>query len=190
MLRGVSTTRERILDSAQALAQLRGYNGFSYADISAELAISKPSVHHHFPAKADLAGALVTRYRERFDAARDELDDPGRSARRRLTAYAGLYAEVFTRGGRMCLCGVFAADASSLPPAARAGTDAFFADQRRWVAGVLRGAGVPAPRARRSAEAYLAGLEGALLLARAAADPQAGLGTVERVSATLLDALL
>ena len=43
------STAERILDTAQALAQVRGYNGFSYADISAELAITKPSIHHHFP---------------------------------------------------------------------------------------------------------------------------------------------
>jgi len=46
---GMVNTAERILDTAQALAQVRGYNGFSYADISAELAITKPSIHHHFP---------------------------------------------------------------------------------------------------------------------------------------------
>ena len=45
-----------------------------------------------------------------------------------------LYAEVFTDGGRMCLCGVFAADAASLPPEVRSATAAFFDDQQRWVA--------------------------------------------------------
>jgi len=66
----VTTTADRILDSAQTLVQVRGYNGFSYADISAELSITKPSIHHHFPTKAALAEALIARYRERFAVAR------------------------------------------------------------------------------------------------------------------------
>ena len=54
----MATMAERILDTAQALAQVRGYNGFSHADVSAELAITKASIHYHFPGKADLAEAL------------------------------------------------------------------------------------------------------------------------------------
>src|SRR5271166_4150384 len=112
----MADTAERILDTAQALAQVRGYNGFSYADISAEVAITKASIHHHFPSKAQLAEALIDRYRQRFAAARQEAGDAAAGPRDRLAGYARLYAEVFTDGGRMCLCGVFAADAASLPP--------------------------------------------------------------------------
>jgi TetR/AcrR family transcriptional repressor of nem operon len=32
--------------------QTRGYNGFTYADIAAELGIAKASLHHHFASKA------------------------------------------------------------------------------------------------------------------------------------------
>src|SRR6516165_4997327 len=181
------STAERILDTAQA----RGYNGFSYADISAELAITKPSIHYHFPSKAQLAEALVARYRRRFAAARQEVDDAAAGVRQRL------YAEVFTDGGRMCLCGVFAADAASLPPEVRGAIAAFFEDQQRWVAAVFAEAGLPAARARGAAQAFLAALEGALLLARAGA-PGAGEapgsapgdGVVLSVAATMLDALL
>lgn len=195
------STAERILDSAQALAQTRGYNGFSYADISAELAITKPSIHHHYPSKARLAEALIERYRERFTAAREPFEDVAVDARERLLGYAELYAEVFSDGGRMCLCGVFAADAASLPPAARRATAAFFVDQQHWVASTLLGAGVPPARADRAAQAFLAALEGALLLARAERGATtagaAGAPTddssddiVPAVAATLLDALL
>ncbi len=169
---------------------MRGYNGFSYADISSDLAISKPSVHHHFATKADLARELVMRYRERFDAARDEGDDSTADARERLRRYASLYAEVFTRGGRICLCGVLTADAMTLPAAVRELTAAFFVDQRSFIAEVLRSSGADAPRARRGAETFLAGLEGALLLARAADDPAASATTVDRVTLSLIDALL
>ena len=118
--------------------------------------------------------------------------------RERLAGYAGLYAEVFTDGGRMCLCGVFAADAASLPPEVRGATAAFFDDQQRWVAAVFAEAGLPAARARGASQAFLAALEGALLLARASAPGAAdeapgshpGDGVVLGVAATMLDALL
>ena len=189
----MTTTADRILDSAQALVQVRGYNGFSYADISAQLSITKPSIHHHFPTKAALAEALIARYQERFAVARKKVDDDTAGPRQRLVDYAGLYAETFADGGRICLCGVFAVDAESLPVAVRHATDAFFDDQRRWVAGVLAEAGVPAGRVGAAAEAYLAALEGALLLARAHGQPDGaggGRDVIRSVAATLVDALL
>lgn len=194
----MATTAERILDTAQALAQSRGYNGFSYANISAELAITKPSIHHHFPSKAHLAEALISRYRERFAAAREPFENPTQDARERLLGYAGLYAEVFTVGGSMCLCGVFAVDAASLPPGARRATAAFFDDQLQWVAAAFTDAGLRPAAAGRAAQAFLAALEGALLLSRASNGAVEGIpsaaptqqGIVPSVAATLLDALL
>ena len=190
----MTTTADQILDSAQALAQVRGYNGFSYADISAELSITKPSIHHHFSTKAVLAEALIARYRERFAVARQQVDDDATGARQRLLGYAGLYAEVFAEGGRLCLCAVFAADAESLPVQVRRATAAFFTDQQRWVAGVFAAAGLPATRTSATAQAYLAALEGALLLARARGQQDGAGGqdpdVVRSVAATLLDALL
>ncbi|GAB2828786.1 TetR/AcrR family transcriptional regulator [Actinoallomurus bryophytorum] len=182
------------MDSAQTLVQVRGYNGFSYADISAGLSITKPSIHYYFPTKAALAEALIARYREQFAAALKEVEDNTGGARQRLVDYAGLYAATFARGGRICLCGVFAVDAESLPAEVRRATDAFFDDQRRWVAGVLAEAGVPAARTSASAEAYLAALEGALLLARAHGQPEGitepDRDVVRSVATTLIDALL
>ena len=190
----MASTAERILDSAQALTQTRGFNGFSYADISRELAITKPSVHHHFPTKAGLAVAMVARYRERFAEARRDHEDVATSPAARLLGYAGLYAEVFSDGGRMCLCGVLAADAASLPPEVRQATSAFFVDQEHWVSTTFVQAGLRPDAAGRAATAFLAALEGALLLSRADAPvsrPRSpARGRVPGVAQTLLDALL
>src|SRR5437773_8986467 len=88
------TTTTRILDVAERLVQTRGFNGFSYADIAAELHITKASIHYHFPSKAALGRALVERYAARFAAelvAIDgRLDDPAA----KLDAYAALYGHV------------------------------------------------------------------------------------------------
>ena len=43
--RGNTDTRSQILDIAERLVQIRGFNGFSYADIAAELGIAKASLH-------------------------------------------------------------------------------------------------------------------------------------------------
>ena len=51
-------TPSRILDTAERLVQRRGYNGFSYADIAAELKITTASLHYHFAGKAALGTAL------------------------------------------------------------------------------------------------------------------------------------
>ena len=60
----VPTTRDQVLDVAERLAQTRGFNGFSYADIAAELKVTKASLHYHFPSKTDLLAAVLDLYRE------------------------------------------------------------------------------------------------------------------------------
>src|SRR5690348_14354670 len=87
-------TASRVLDVAERLVQVRGFNGFSYADIAAELQITKASLHYHFATKADLGEALIARYASRFFGALDAADHDGTSAPAKLTAYAKLYADV------------------------------------------------------------------------------------------------
>src|ERR1700747_3483129 len=106
-------TSERILDIAERLVQVRGFNAFSYADVATELGITKASLHYHFPGKAELGLALITRYTERFMRALGEIDGGGRHSRAKLAAYADLYADAL-RGQRMCLCGMLAADYATL----------------------------------------------------------------------------
>src|SRR3954466_8483408 len=88
------TTRDQVLDVAERLAQTRGFNGFSYADIPAELGITKASLHYHYPSKADLGCAIVDRYGQRFRAALGQISATGRAASQQLEAYIQLYADV------------------------------------------------------------------------------------------------
>src|SRR5271170_7068139 len=73
-----------ILDVAEQLAQTRGYNGFSYADIAAELGVTKASLHYHFPSKAELGRALIVRYHGLFGAALDSIDGQTKSPQEKL----------------------------------------------------------------------------------------------------------
>ncbi len=165
-----SGTAERILDIAERLVQTRGFNSFSYADIATELGITKASLHYHFPGKAELGQALIARYGQRFADALNRIDHDGADARRKLEAYAGLYADVL-RGKRMCMCGVLAAEYQTLPKPMRDAVIRFFDDNRHWLSDVLaegradRSLRFTGPR-EDVAQSILSTLEGAMLVAR------------------------
>ena len=55
------TTKEKIIDLADHLIRTKGFNAFSYADISAPLAIKNAAVHYHFPTKGDLGISVIER---------------------------------------------------------------------------------------------------------------------------------
>jgi TetR/AcrR family transcriptional regulator, transcriptional repressor for nem operon len=163
-------TAERILDIAERLVQTRGFNNFSYADIARELGITTASLHYHFPSKAELGQALITRYAERFGEALDRIDREVPDARAKLEAYASLYAGVL-EGKRMCMCGVLAAEYQTLPNPMRRAVVSFFDDNQRWLAGVLDQGQMEktlafSESADEVAQSILSTLEGAMLVAR------------------------
>ena len=129
-------TADRILDIAERLVQIRGFNNFSYADIANELGITKASLHYHYPGKAELGQALVARYAQRFVEALSRIDQDLPDARAKLEAYAGLYADVL-RGKRMCMCGVLAAEYQTLPRPMRRAVITFFDENQRWLVALL-----------------------------------------------------
>jgi TetR/AcrR family transcriptional regulator, transcriptional repressor for nem operon len=163
-------TAERILDIAEELLRVRGFNAFSYADVAAELGITKASLHYHFPGKGELGQALVSRYSVRFAQALAEIDSETDDAAAKLVAYADLYANAL-RGHGMCLCGMLAAEYETLPEPMRDSVLAFFDDNEVWVAGVLE-QGRAQDRlefersARDTARMIISTLEGAMLVAR------------------------
>jgi TetR/AcrR family transcriptional regulator, transcriptional repressor for nem operon len=59
-------TRERIIGLADQLIRTRGFNAFSYKDISDPLEIKNAAIHYHFPAKADLGIEVVQREIEKM----------------------------------------------------------------------------------------------------------------------------
>lgn len=164
------STAERILDSAERLVQLRGFNGFSYADIAAELGVTKASLHYHYPGKAELGEALIVRYAGRFARALEVVDTRSTDAVEKLTAYANLYGDVL-RGRRMCLCGMLAAEFETLPEPMRRAVVGFFDESEKWLEAVLddgrrRGALAFTGAARETARTLLGSLEGAMLVSR------------------------
>jgi TetR/AcrR family transcriptional regulator, transcriptional repressor for nem operon len=182
-------TAARILDIAEELVQVRGFNGFSYADVAVQLHITKPALHYHFSGKADLGEALISRYASRFADALAALDASDVSASAKLAAYADLYLQVL-RNRKMCLCGMLAAEYQTLPQPMRDAVLRFFDSNEVWLESVLeqgRQDGVLqfAGSARDAARMVVSGLEGAMLVAR----PYGDIARFQSAAANLLAGL-
>lgn len=183
-------TAERILDVAEELVQVRGFNAFSYADVAASLGMTKAGLHYHYPGKAELGDALIRRYAERFSESLTEIDGRGGSAAARLDAYVGLYADVLERR-RMCLCGMLAAEYETLSDGLRQAILSFFDENEAWLArllgqgrrdGSLHFEGPP----RVVGRMIVSGLEGAMLVARPYGDPGRFRKSAKALLATLV----
>lgn len=184
------STATRILDVAEALAQTRGFNGFSYADIAAEVGITKASLHYHFPTKADLGRTIVSRYTERFMDALEAIEASDLPVPEKLECYVDLYESVLVRD-RMCLCGMFAAEYATLPAAVQREIRGFFDRNEEWLTGVVsegeregvvRFTGTP----REFARLLTGALQGSMLLAYSYGDTSRFVESAERLLGQLL----
>jgi TetR/AcrR family transcriptional regulator, transcriptional repressor for nem operon len=165
-----------ILDSAEALAQTRGYNGFSYADVAAQLGVTKASLHYHFRSKAELGRALIERYHVAFSESLDSISRETDEPCRKLERYVALYDAVL-QNNRMCLCGMLAAEYATLPAPMQTQLHLFFDANERWLTAVLE-EGRRVGRfgfkegTNERARLLLGALEGAMLIARSYGDPR------------------
>lgn len=168
------STRDQILDSAQALAQSRGFNAFSYADIADELGIRKASIHHHFPSKFDLEAELLARYKSDFVSELNSIKSGTATSMEQLQRYTQLYLSTL-KNNRICLGGMMASDVGALPDELAPALNAFFNEQVEWLASVLRtgkknGELNFSGSAESQGSVLLAALQGGLLMANAMGD--------------------
>jgi TetR/AcrR family transcriptional regulator, transcriptional repressor for nem operon len=182
-------TSQRILDVAERLMQTRGYNAFSYADIAQSLRVTKASLHYHFPTKAELGQRLIQRYRQAFLRALETIDESGADSLERLRRYSGLYLQVL-RNDRMCLCGMLAAEFTTLPKPMKEELKEFFDENERWLVAVLEDGRAAkklsfAGTARDVARHLMSSLEGAMMLARSYDDVARFEATAKRLLAAL-----
>ena len=99
MARKGDDTRERILDTAQAMILNRGFAGVSVDQIIQSMGLTKGAFFHHFRNKNDLARTLIQRYSDRgvelfnetLARAKRLSDDP----LQQFLILIGLYEELF-----------------------------------------------------------------------------------------------
>ena len=164
--------KEKILAIAQRLIQTRGVNGFSYADIAREVGVSKPSLHHHFPTKADLVARLMAHYTEQLETYLASVSEHQNTTIDKLKAYTALYRHTLD-SERICLGGMLSAEALTLDAQMLPLLRRFFDVQRQWLIKVLtegtsRGELQLVGAIDQHACTLIAALQGALVVSRSA----------------------
>ena len=165
-------TKVGILDLAENLLLDRGFNGFSYANISSVLKIKNAAVHYYFPAKADMGVAIIQRARERFASWTQNQRMAAKPPAEKLEAFFRQYLRFLEAGQQVCLGGALETDFKTLPPKMQVETQKFASDILFWMEGVLEEGrekqifSFPG-EARDQAILILSSLQGALQMARA-----------------------
>ncbi|RUU75730.1 MULTISPECIES: TetR/AcrR family transcriptional regulator [unclassified Mesorhizobium] len=176
-MKSMASTSEKILDVAQSLIVAGGYNGFSYADISAAIGIRKASIHHHFPTKAELVSVLVDRYRRQAEAGLESLRGELSSPAEQLQSYLNYWRTCIRDASpSFCVCAMLAGEMQMLPEEVASRVRAHFQNLAEWLTSVLR-AGMEQDlfrlnnRPEEEAQMLMASVHGAMLSARAFSDP-------------------
>jgi TetR/AcrR family transcriptional regulator, transcriptional repressor for nem operon len=172
----ISPKSSEILNVAQDLIQERGFNGFSFRDIAAKVGIRSASIHYHYPTKTELACAVTAQYRAIFQDKIDSLQSADLSQIEKLRGYGELFVSTLRVSKRVCLCGVLASEAETLPIEVRNEVRQFFDAQHNWLIMVIEG-GKASTEIRAGLDSttfafsFIAALEGAMIIARSVEEP-------------------
>jgi TetR/AcrR family transcriptional regulator, lmrAB and yxaGH operons repressor len=176
------------LDRLTEVFREHGFEGASLSLISEATGLGKGSLYHAFPGgKAEMAEAVLARIDEWFEHAVFvplRGGDPPDAAIRAMMRSVDRY---FRSGHRTCLVGSFALGNARDRFSARIG--GYFTAWRDALASVLVRAGCPAAEAAALAEDAVGGIQGALVAARAFADPSVFGRVAARIEARLLAAI-
>ena len=169
------STERKILEAAVFLVQTRGYNAFSFHDISRAVGIRTASVHHHFPTKSHLGHALLIEQHRALSQALSLIDAQAPNPCRKIERYVGLFTDIMGDGASVALSAVLAGEFNTLPDPMRQELRHLFDEGEIWLARVLGQArtertlnfdSAPALAAR----TFSAALQGAMMSARTFAD--------------------
>ena len=151
--------RTDILDAAEAIVRQHGFNGFHIEDVAASLDMERAEILKHFPNKDDLVRVLAERYAVHFlEQAGAVLRQPG-TVSDRIAAYGELFRNSYQDDGKMCLCGILAAEGADIPRSVRVIVADFFRVNIELLEATTQ--------KKQEARLILSSLEGAILLARA-----------------------
>jgi len=173
----LSPKAAEIAACARSLIALRGYNGFSYADIAEAVGISKASVHHHFATKAELACRVVADYRAEAAAGLAALTAHVPDPAARLQGWVAFWQRCLReRTLPFCICAMLASERPTLPQAVADQVRGHFDDLSQWLSATLEEGARKRHFKLHSAPttealAFMAAIHGAMVSARAYDDP-------------------
>lgn len=100
----MSVTREKVLELGESFIRTKGYNAFSYQDISTELGIKNAAVHYYFPSKENLGTSIVKTNILRFEEMIDNMHSREFDEWQQLDTFIKIYIKSH-REKKLCIVG-------------------------------------------------------------------------------------
>lgn len=166
---GMSENKRQLEILATDRVQQAGLSSVSFRTLAEQVGIKSSSVHYHFPEKGDLAAALIDRYAAEFFESLELIGKSRKGLRGKVTAFIGLF-EIVASEGRLCLCGMMAAELAQLSDANQQRLADYFLGVEQWLVDLFDAHQTELNTSLSSQQlgrALLSSLEGALLLDRA-----------------------
>lgn len=138
VMKNINQTNQQILFYARHFLQCKGYNGFSYKDISQKLGIKNAAVHNYYPRKEDLVAALLEDSRRNLAANIAQIVESGGSARDQLQYYFDYALKEFDEGKSICPPGSVILDFEELPAKVKMQNLLLLDDILSWISRVLK----------------------------------------------------
>ncbi|KZY31456.1 MULTISPECIES: TetR/AcrR family transcriptional regulator [unclassified Oleiphilus] len=164
-------TKQRIVEFSADKLRDRGFDGFSYLDISRELGITKASVHHHFPKKEDLGLALCDWTHDWLSQGLAYFDQRAANHWNKLERYLSAAMKHALSEQRVCPISAFYNDLSKLPDSIKVQIKKLDDIELAWVTkvideGIEQGEFAELEDTRAMAALFIFSCKGALYYAR------------------------
>ena len=176
------TERDDIIPTLAELFRERGFAGTSLSEITERTGLGKGSLYHFFPnGKEEMGKAVLDDVANWFEyhifTPLREGEDPYADIEYMFKATT----QFFHSGRRICLVGVFALDDTRDRFSSE--VQSYFGEWTKALTVALRRTDFGAAQAREIAEDVVAGIQGALVLARSQDDPKIFTRAIKRLKA-------
>ena len=127
-------TKSEIIRIGDSLIREKGFNAFSFSDISKQLNIRNASVHYHFPTKTALGVSIIREHIGHLNALKEKAS--AKSPLEKLQSFLSIYT-VAKKEDKICLVGSLATDLYTVEPEIQAGLKSLVNNILEWVIEIL-----------------------------------------------------
>lgn len=136
--RKFSKTREEILKTTLQILHSMSYHSITYEIISKKLGLTKQSINHYFPSKADLGYTVIKDYHNLIINLIERAEEKFINPLEKLDSYFGFFIRLREKGDRLCIGGVLTVEFNTLPVQMQQELKALFSTQFNWLIKILR----------------------------------------------------
>jgi len=164
----MSDKKIQLENAAADSVQRSGLKSLSFRTLADQVGIKSASVHYYFPGKTDLANSLIQKYGDEFELHLADINSRYDTLKDKLDGLVAMFESVL-KEGKICLCGMIAAEVEALDNQSRQLLGGYFEVGETWLADILeagRGELITNLSSEQLAKIIMSGLEGAILLDR------------------------